>query len=83
MKCPKVTKSCVMLSAFLSKINALVPDAPQVNLIPAYSSESQALTSLMIEIRSQMVRVCLKEFFNINLSVTYNYYYYAESLFNL
>ena len=30
--------------------------------------ESQALTSLMIEICSQMVRVCLKEYFNINLS---------------
>ena len=59
MKCPKVTeaKSCVMLSALLSKINALVPDAPQVNLIPVYSSESQTLTNLMIEIRSQMVRV--------------------------
>ena len=58
-KCPKVTKSCVMLSALLSI--ALVPDAPQVNVIPVYSSESQALTNLMIEIHSQMVRVCLNE----------------------
>ena len=48
----------VILLIIHSHLNALVPDAPQVNLIPVYSSESQALTSLMIEIRSQTVRVC-------------------------
>ena len=51
-----------------SYLNALVPDAPQVNLISVYSSDSQALTNLMIEICSQMVRVCLKGISNINLT---------------
>ena len=37
----------------------IVPDPPQVNLIPVYSSDSQTLTRLNIQIRSQMVSVYL------------------------
>jgi hypothetical protein len=52
-----------------SHLNTLVPDAPQVNLIPVYSDETQALTNLMIEIRSQMVKISVyMKISDINLS---------------
>ena len=41
-----------------SHLNALVPDSPQVNLIPVYSRTNDSLANLMIKVRSEVVSVC-------------------------
>ena len=53
------TCTCTCMCILLLIILFVVPDAPQVSFIPVYSSASQELTNLVVQINQMMVSICI------------------------